>query len=59
MHEETRIALKNYDALIRSSGLDDVYLDWDSETVVYGAGGATFESSILMPGFTGATSEHP
>ena len=54
MTEETRIALKNYDYLVRQRGLDDVSLDWDSETLVYGDGGASVET-LCEPGFTPAT----
>ncbi|WP_174235699.1 hypothetical protein [Cryobacterium shii] len=57
MEEETRIALKNYDFVLRSKGVDDVLIDWETETLVYGDGGASFESSLLMPGFTPATRE--
>ncbi|RPF21077.1 hypothetical protein [Myceligenerans xiligouense] len=56
MHPETVIALKNYDALIRSRGLDDVELDWMSGTVVYGDGGAAIEV-LTEVGFTPATVE--
>jgi len=55
MNAETMIALKNYDYLIRSRGLDEVELHWESDTLVYGDGGATFESSLLRAGFTPAT----
>ncbi|WP_018683366.1 hypothetical protein [Actinokineospora enzanensis] len=51
MTDETRIALKNYDNLIRSRGLDDVELHWDSDTVVYGDGGVDIDV-LLDPGFT-------
>ncbi|MEU4661050.1 hypothetical protein AB0F83_04785 [Micromonospora chalcea] len=56
MTEETRIALLNYDWLVRNRGLDDVALDWDTDTVVYGDGGATF-GSLCDPGFTPATAD--
>ncbi len=52
MTEETRIALKNYDNLIRTRGLDDVELHWESDTLVYGDGGADI-SLLLDPSFTG------
>jgi hypothetical protein len=54
MMEETRIALKNYDWLIRSRGLDDVELAWESDTLVYGDGGAIIDV-LLGAGFTPAT----
>ncbi|MGV9776594.1 hypothetical protein [Streptosporangium sp. NPDC003464] len=54
MTEETRIALKNYDNLIRSRGLDDVQLHWDSDTLVYGNGGVVIDT-LLDPGFTGVS----
>ena len=52
--EETEIALKNYDWMIRSRGLEDVLLHWDSGTIVYGDGGAVLDT-LLEPGFTPAT----
>lgn len=55
MTEETRIALQNYDWMIRNRGLDGVNLDWDSDTIVYGDGGTTIDS-LCEPGFTTATS---
>jgi hypothetical protein len=54
MSEETRIALKNYDHLIRYRGLDDVGLHWDSNTLVYGDGGADIDV-LCEAGFTPAT----
>lgn len=54
MTDETRIALLNYDWLVRNRGLDDVALAWDSDTLVYGDGGATIET-LCEPGFTPAT----
>ncbi|MFJ8582510.1 hypothetical protein [Micromonospora sp. NPDC093277] len=54
MTEETRIALLNYDWLVRNRGLDDVGLDLDTDTLVYGDGGATIET-LCEPGFTPAT----
>lgn len=55
MTEETRIALRNYDFLVRSKGLDDVEIDWDSDTIVVGDGGVLIDV-LLEPGFTPATS---
>ena len=55
MNDETMTALKNYDYLIRSKGIDEVSLHWESDTVIYGDGGASFEASLLRPGFTPAT----
>jgi hypothetical protein len=54
MTEETRIALKNYDYLVRSRGLEDVELDWVSDTLVLASGGVTLDS-LLEEGFTPAT----
>ena len=55
MTEETRIALKNYDWMVRNRGLDDVELHWASDTIVYGDGGAIIDE-VCRPGFTPATS---
>jgi hypothetical protein len=52
MTEETRIALMNYDWLIRNRR--DVELAWDSDTLVYGDGGCMIDE-LLRPGFTPAT----
>lgn len=54
MTEETITALKNYDWLVRNRSLDDVGLHWDSDTVVYGDGGADI-NELCRPGFTPAT----
>ena len=54
MHPETIIALKNYDALIRDKGLDDVELDWASGTIAYGDGGSAIEV-LAEAGFSQAT----
>jgi hypothetical protein len=40
MTDETRIALLNYDWMVRNRGLDDVSLHFESGTIVYGEGGA-------------------
>ncbi|MFY1689237.1 hypothetical protein [Plantactinospora sp. WMMB782] len=56
MTEETRIALQNYDWLVRNRGLDDVELAWDSDTLVSGSGGVVIES-LCEPGFTPATAK--
>lgn len=54
MTEETIIALKNYDWLVRNRGLDEVELHWESDSLVSGDGG--YEISLLTdPGFTPAT----
>jgi hypothetical protein len=52
--EETIIALRNYDWLIRNRGLDDVTLDWDFGTLVHGDGG-TIIDTLIERGFTPAT----
>ncbi|OHV29065.1 hypothetical protein BBK14_34190 [Parafrankia soli] len=54
MSEETRIALRNYDWMVRNRGLDDVELHWDSDTLVYGSGGVEI-GTLLEPGFTPGT----
>jgi hypothetical protein len=54
MTDETRIALLNYDWLIRERGLDDVQLAWNVETVIYGSGGAVMDV-LCERGFTPAT----
>ena len=56
MTEETRIALANYDWLVRRRGLDDVTLHWDSDTLVYGDGGAHIDV-LCEPGFTPETDD--
>jgi hypothetical protein len=56
MTDETRVALQNYDWLVRNRGLDDVSLDWNSESLVYGEGGAGIDT-LCEPGFTPATRE--
>ncbi len=54
MSEETRTALSNYDWLIRNRGADDVAIDWDTDTLIYGDGGAGLEV-LCDPGFTPGT----
>lgn len=39
MDRQTKIALRNFDELVRSRGLDEVSIDWFSESVIYGDGG--------------------
>lgn len=56
MDEATKIALKNYDWMVRNRGLENVGLHWDSDTIVYGDGGAVVDV-LLDPGFTPATKE--
>ncbi len=48
MTEETRIALLSYDWMVRNRGLDDVFLAWDSDTLVYGDGGADIDAIVLF-----------
>ncbi|MEU1530156.1 hypothetical protein [Streptomyces fagopyri] len=56
MTEETIIALKNYDWLVRNKGLDEVELHWESDSLVSGDGG--YEISLLTdPGFTPGTGQ--
>jgi len=54
MREETRVALKNYDRMIRNKGLDEIELAWDSDTLVDRDGGYTIEV-LCKKGFTSAT----
>lgn len=54
MRDETRIALQNYDWLMRNRGTEAVLLAWDSDTLVYGDGGTDIEE-LCRPGFTPAT----
>ncbi|RCW45149.1 hypothetical protein DFQ14_103113 [Halopolyspora algeriensis] len=56
MNDETRIALRNYDWMVRNRGLDGVELYWESDTVVYGDGGTDIDT-LCERGFTPATSE--
>ncbi|WP_406529761.1 hypothetical protein [Streptomyces sp. I8-5] len=54
MTEETITALRNYDYMVRTYGLDDVQLAWESDTVVRGDGG--FDIGLLAErGLTPAT----
>lgn len=52
MTKETRIALMNYDWLMRNR--DDVELCPNSDAVIYGDGGADW-NVLCEPGFTPAT----
>lgn len=54
MLPETEIALRNYDSLIRSKGLDEVVLAWESRTLVWGDGGSDIDI-LTEPGFTPGT----
>jgi hypothetical protein len=55
MLRETRIALENYDRLLRRRrGSNDVVLAWDSNTLVYGDGGCSIEE-LCDPRFQGVT----
>lgn len=56
MTDETIIALKNYDWLVRNRGLGEVELDWASDSLVMGDGG--YEIALLTdPGFTPGTAQ--
>jgi hypothetical protein len=55
MTEETRIALRNYDWLIRTQP-GTACLDWETDTLVYGEGGVLIET-LCEPGFTPATDD--
>lgn len=54
MDQQTKIALANYDYLVRTRGLDDVGLEWNTGTLLYGEGGAAIDT-LCEPGFTPAT----
>ncbi|MFC8710635.1 hypothetical protein ACFUCQ_12005 [Streptomyces sp. NPDC057197] len=54
MTEETITALRNYDYLVRNNKLEDIALDWESDTLVRGEGG--YDIGLLTErGFTPAT----
>lgn len=44
----------NYDWMVRNRGLDDVSIDWPSETLIYGDGGAVIDV-LCEQGFTPGT----
>lgn len=54
MTEETIIALKNYDCLIRNKGFSQVELLWECDTLIWGDGGSSMDD-LVRPGFTPAT----
>jgi hypothetical protein len=54
MTDETRIALKNYDWLIRNR--DDTHIQWESDTLLYGDGGCKVEELVRL-GMTPATED--
>lgn len=54
MDEKTKIALANYDYIIRTHGLDNVGLEWNTGTLLYGEGGGDIDS-LCEAGFTPAT----
>ena len=53
MTDETKIALRNYDWLIRTQP-ETTSLDWASGTLIYGDGGAVMDT-LCEKGFTPAT----
>jgi hypothetical protein len=53
MTEETRIALKNYDWLLRNRGFD-VILCWENQTLIVKDGGIDIDG-LLVQGLTPAT----
>lgn len=55
MSDETRVALKNYEYLIREHGWENVSLVWDTDSVVYGDNGYADIDMLTEPGFTPAT----
>ena len=56
MTGETITVLKNYDYLIRRRGLDDVLLDWATNSLACGEV-AVLITALVRPGFTPATED--
>lgn len=56
MQEETRIALMNYDWLVRNRG-DVVQLLWDQDTIIDSESGGADINLLIEPGYTPATRE--
>jgi hypothetical protein len=54
--EETRVALLNYDWMVRNRGLDNVELAFEADTLVWGDGGSDI-NDLCRPGFTPATAD--
>jgi hypothetical protein len=54
MNDQTIIALRNYDWLIRNRGLDNVSLHLESDALVWGDDGGHI-TALCEPGFTPAT----
>lgn len=54
MQDETKIAIMNYDWLMRNR--DGVAIEWNTGTLLYGDGGGTIEN-LCERGFTPATSD--
>jgi hypothetical protein len=52
MTDETRVALLNYDWLLKNRS--DVELHWDSGMLIWGDGGVDI-NEVCQPGFTPAT----
>ena len=59
MQEETRIALMNYDWLVRDRGLDVVELHWDSDALIVSDSGGVVIDTLTEPGFTPGTADEP
>ena len=55
MTDETRVALKNYEHLLREYGWENVALVWHTDSVVYGSDGCSDIDMLVRPGFTPAT----
>ncbi|QSE87440.1 hypothetical protein JWS13_02100 (plasmid) [Rhodococcus pseudokoreensis] len=55
MNDETLVALKHYEYLIRDHGCEHVHLIWHTDSVVYGPDGCSDIDMLTRPGFTPAT----
>lgn len=55
MTEETRVALQNYEHLIRIHGASGVHMVWTTDTLLFGANGHADIDMLTRPGFTPAT----
>ena len=53
---ETVTALRNYDWLVRHRGLDDVVLDWETDSLAFGDGAVLVEE-LTRAGLTPATGD--
>lgn len=55
MTDETRVALMNYEHLIRVHGPAGVRMVWTTDTLLFGAEGHADVDMLTRPGFTPAT----